>query len=256
MKRDIHSITDLVTGPVDVGDIPQFQAVGGWNSKPLHYLKAEDFYLSGDAGDYAPAVNRAVSAAVAADDRYEIVLPNRAEAYATQMPLSSGMTVRGGGSATEIVQNALTRYFTAQGTHGTKVALTSNAVAHAITITLPTGYGAQFAYGDLIGVEAPAPVVYGIAGWPRDIRRVMRSLAMVTLDAGLLFDYTVANGAVFWKVTPVTGITVKDFYGYEPDPATKYGMMVDIARLRHSGEWHHRAAGGAVILRMCSISGR
>ena len=141
----------------------------------LPYLKALDYYQSADGSDYALAVNRAINAITASHNgRGEVVLPSRSEAYATPIAATSTVTIRGGGSATEMIRTVAATHasgvgtISATGSVGTRTSLTTNATAGSGTIALPTGHGSSFAAGDLIELKSDAEV------WPADASKSAR----------------------------------------------------------------------------------
>jgi hypothetical protein len=194
----------------------------------LPYLDVRDWRdATADGTNYALAVNRAVTLGLpAVGGRAELVLPSRAEAYRGAMPIPSNTPVRGNGSATEIIQDQLGYLFRVTGSHGIKASLTVDAFAGANLVVLPTGAGAAFNLGDLLGLDATT-VVYGTAGRTRDMRRVVaKSGDTLTLDMPLLFDFLVSASARYWKPNPVRNASFQDFLLSNPDPAAKYGYLV------------------------------
>lgn len=197
-------------------------------SRTVPYLDVRAFRDPvADGTDYAPAVNRALAKRAELGGAVEVVLPNRAERYRTAMPISANTYVHGGGSATEVIQDYSGWLFRVSGTHGAKANLTQNALAGSATVTLPTGAGAAFGLGSLIGLESTT-VVYGAAGRTRDIRRVVaRSGDVVTLDAPLLHDVLTSAGAQYWLVSPVKDVTVGGFAVTNPNPEVNFGYVLD-----------------------------
>ena len=181
----------------------------------LPFLSALDYRDAvADGADYAPAVNRAVTALAALGNRGEIVLPNRAEAYRTMITLPSYVTLRGGGSSSEFIHDTASltaRLIKAEGTVGAKTALTVNALTGAGTITLPTGAGASWVAGDYIELESTT-IVYAPSGRTRDIRKVTSVAGdVLTIEGLLIHDVLTSAAATFAKVTMVQGVTVRDF---------------------------------------------
>lgn len=195
----------------------------------IPYLQSLDYYQSSDAGDYSPAVNRAIAALSGV--RGEIVLPNRAEVHKTTITPGSNVTIRGGGSATELVHSGVLRLIWTGVNNtatGAKTALTVDALAGGGTVTLPTGAGAGFTRGDYIALESNA-IVYAPSGKAYDIRQV-RGVAgdVLTIEGALIHSFLVSDTATYAKWTPLVGITVKDLLCTNPDPATYVGESIRI----------------------------
>lgn len=226
MQRVIRSLADLLAG--EPYHAPKYRD-GAWTSARLPYLDVLDYYTAADGADYALAVNRAVADLSSVENRGEIVLPPRAESYRTVVDLPSNATLRGGGSATEWVQDAASatgRIIRTEGTVGAKTALTADALAGAGTIALPTGAGASWAAGDLVEVESTT-IVYGSTGRTRDVRKVVSvSGDTLTIEGVLIHDVLVSASATFAKVTPTVGVTVRDLRLTNTDPATYLAYAV------------------------------
>lgn len=228
----------------------------------LPYLKALDYYQHADGSDYGLAVNRAIDAITASHNgRGEVVLPNRSEAYATPIAATSTVTIRGGGSATEMIRTVAATHasgvgtISATGSVGTRASLTTNATAGSGTIALPTGNGSLFSAGDLIELKSDAEV------WPADapsspakaldIRRVLAvSGDDVTIEGVLDWDFLTADSATFAKVTPKTGITIRDILITSDDPSTHYGyaLQLELCDNIRVIDVTLRDAGGGVLL--------
>lgn len=101
-----------------------------------------------------------------------------------------------------------TAMFYGAGTDGTKTSLDASTAAGAESVVLPSGYGAGFSVGDIIGFESTDEVTgMSIAIRARELRRVEKvSTDTVTLDAPLHYAYTTGDTAKFWKVTPLSGV--------------------------------------------------
>lgn len=101
-----------------------------------------------------------------------------------------------------------TAMFYGAGTDGTKTNLDASTSAGAESVVLPTGYGANFSAGDIIGFESADEVTgVSIAIRARELRRVEKvATDTVTLDAPLHYAYTTGDTAQFWKITPLSGV--------------------------------------------------
>jgi hypothetical protein len=101
--------------------------------------------------------------------------------------------------------------FFAGGTDGPKIPLPANSEAGARAVELPPGPGAEFAVGDIIGIEST-----GSAGDLGDLPwyvREFHSVAAISantiyLDSPLEYSYAVTDSAVAWKVNTVSNITI------------------------------------------------
>lgn len=95
------------------------------------------------------------------------------------------------------------------GTEGTHTAFDANQAAGSFTVTLPSGGGAGFAVDDIIGLVSD-DVVSGAAGMARELHQVVSiSTDTLTLDASLVHAYNTADTAEFFKITPVSDITIE-----------------------------------------------
>lgn len=104
-------------------------------------------------------------------------------------------------------------FFYASGTDGTKVNLGANAAKGSQLVVLPAGQGANFAVGNIIGLEAQTSIVdYGGAYpiYAKEFHRIVSiSGDTVGLDADLEFSYLTADSAQFWKVNTVDNIVIE-----------------------------------------------
>lgn len=216
----------LPGGEATGDELAVVDGVKGWRSRA--YVDVRDFVDSADAGNYSLAVNRAMAAVVSdLGGRGDVILPNRAEAYQTTIVPVSNVTLRGGGSATELIQSgAIDLIKPATGTIGTKTNLTANALAGSTVIALSTGGGASFAAGDLLLLQSTT-VNFGVDQRTRDIRKVISvSGDNLTLSGALLHDYLTSATAQWAKVTPKRGFTVADLLVTNPNPGTNTGYAI------------------------------
>lgn len=101
--------------------------------------------------------------------------------------------------------------FSAIGSEGAKTALDADADAGDQVIVLPSGDGAGFSVGDIIGVESEGSAgTYSGGDWfVRELHRVTAvSGDTVSLDYPLGDSYLTSDSAVFWKITTVDDITI------------------------------------------------
>lgn len=96
----------------------------------------------------------------------------------------------------------------ASGTDGTKSNMTGDTTAGTQTLTLPSGQGAAFAWGDLVGIEAQTAIGLTTNGvdsfYAREVRKVIKVTGdVLTLDAPLEYSYATSATAQFWKITPI-----------------------------------------------------
>lgn len=144
--------------------------------------------------------------------------------------------------------------FYASGTDGTKTNMTVNTAAGAQTLTLPTGQGANFAYGDIIGIEALTGVGTGTDGNPfyaREIRKVMGVVGdVVRLDITLEYAYATSATAQFWKITPVKDIELRGMRfeaGPNVTPGTDGSYAINLRKSLNCRlvdiEMHHTIGG-------------
>lgn len=216
------------------------------------FVNALDHYTSADASNYSFSVNRAVQTLATAATGGEVILPNRAEAYATTIAPVSGITLRGGGSGTELVQSAAVDLIKpTPGAISTRTSLTADAPVGATTVTLPTGAGAGFSAGSYLELRSTA-VIYATNQQARDVRKVIAVAGdVLTLDGALLHSFNVADSATFALVTPLTGLAVRDLLITNPDPGTNkgYGLRFDVVADLRLAAVTLRDAGGAIQLR-------
>lgn len=241
--------------------VKSIQGTKAWG--PSADLDVLDFYTSGDSGDYGPAVNRAIAKKAATrNDRGNIVLPNRAEAYRTTVNLTSNMVLRGRGSSTEVIIDTLPtgdggRLFKGWGTLGARVALTSDTPAGSWTVALPTGAvaaaaiaGMPIQVGGLIELTSDA-LTYGGVYSTRDLRKVMAiSTDTVTLDAPLIDALNTADNAKYAAVSPLRNIGIQDFLVSNTDPSTLTTFPVDVRvaeGVRYSDITLKNGGGGFVV---------
>jgi len=106
-----------------------------------------------------------------------------------------------------------TAVFFAGGADGTKVPLSVEAGAGGHSVELPTGAGADFSVGDIIGLESN-----GIAGeyepaGPWYVREFHEIISInsdtLHLDSPLEYSYLPMESAVFWKVNTINDITIE-----------------------------------------------
>lgn len=99
------------------------------------------------------------------------------------------------------------------GRNGTKYDVTSGPLTkRARSIVMPQELANELNPGDIVGIEATGPKVFGQprVGNPREIHRVTQKTQNTTiwLDSPLVFDYTTVIQA--WKMTAPHGITIRD----------------------------------------------
>jgi hypothetical protein len=112
--------------------------------------------------------------------------------------------------------------FFASGTRTDPVALTVDQPAFTPTVTLPTGAGAQFAVGDIIGIASDATDAYQLN------KVVSKSGDVIRLDSATDFAYLVADNAKFFKVTPVS--VVLEGLRFKAGPSVNFSLpAADIA---------------------------
>lgn len=129
--------------------------------------------------------------------------------------LASGTWFKGNPGVIMEMTDATPSYpIQAVGTEGTAVAFTANQAQYSFTVTLPTGQGANFAVDDIIGFRSNAIVLTSVLesdGHPREFHQILGiSTDTLTLDGALMFAYNTADTAEFFKVTPVTDVTISD----------------------------------------------
>jgi len=102
--------------------------------------------------------------------------------------------------------------FFAGGTDGPKTPLPANADVGAQAVALPQGLSAEFAVGDIIGIESTGSAGdYADAGpwYVREFHSVAAIIAnTIYLDSPLEYPYAVTDSAVIWKVNTVDNITI------------------------------------------------
>lgn len=134
-------------------------------------------------------------------------------------------------------------YFQTDGySETTPVAMTADNAAGSASITLPTGAGAGFASGDMIGLQSQAVLFRNTDDTadvrPREIRQVISiSGDVATLDAPLEHTYLVADTAEYFKATMVENVTIEGtmrfFAGPNVTPGTDSTRAIHMVKGRN-----------------------
>jgi hypothetical protein len=143
--------------------------------------------------------------------------------------------------------------FYAAGTDGTKTNMAANTAAGSLTITLPSGHGANFAYGDIIGIEAQTSAGSHDAGphYVREIRKVMGVTGdVIRVDIALDYAYATSATAQFWKITPVKDLVLQGLRfeaGPGVTPGTDGSYAINLRKTLNARladiELHHMIGG-------------
>lgn len=117
--------------------------------------------------------------------------------------------------------------------HTTGIALPGNVDAGAFSFDLPTGQGANWAKGDWIVIESTdAYKTNPNTIYPKEVRQVYEVVDdTVYLDAPLVWSYTTAGGAKYYRMTPVENILIENIRITNTDPLTNRGYGI---RLQHA----------------------
>lgn len=117
----------------------------------------------------------------------------------------------------------------------TKTALTVNANAGDISVTLPTGQGANFSAYQIIAFESTA-VVADVAGLAREAHVIIDVTGdVVTLSDPLVFSYLTTDSATFENVSTQStdNIEARNFTISFDAPATAPSVALDFRRTHH-----------------------
>lgn len=147
-------------------------------------------------------------------------------------------------------------YFQTDGhSESTPAAMTFDTNAGSATVTLPTGAGAGFSSGDIIGLRSQAVLFRNTDDTadvrPRELRKVISvSSDTVTLDAPLEHTYLVADTAEYFKETMVENVSLDGlrFYpGAGVTPGDTSARAIHLVKARNvsiRGLQFHDMVGG------------
>jgi len=171
------------------------------------------------------------------------------------LTLRSDINLLGKGRGTIIKATTASGFLGRDGTKATRTALDANQDKGAITITLPSGEGANFSVGQWIGLESEDAGFGAVAATNRagEEHKIMDITGdVLTLDSRLIFDYTTANSAEFWNASTnaIKNIAIKSLAFTTSDSSTisvRTLRLIDIHGLTLEDIYVFDAGGGIQI---------
>ena len=232
----------------------------------IYLAKSDDAYRMSRAdivegADNRDAIQSVITAAVQSGIRH-VILPPGEICLGRQLTIPAdghNLIIEGHGDDTVVrqVAGALNKaLFYGAGSEGAKTALTSDVGAGAGSIDVPTALASTLAPGSILGIEcqilAYGSGVGGQESYASELRKVLAvSGTKVILDSALLHTYTVAAGAVAWRMDPLSGVQIRNLTISSTDPLNFRGraILFEKARnLRLSGLRVRDAGGGIFVM--------
>lgn len=191
--------------------------------------------MFGAKGDGTTDDTEAIQSAIDASGGGTVSFPPGTYVTTGRIDLSSNVSLEGYGAILHATDSdptsGITSLLYATGSDGTKTNLDANAAAGARTVTLPSGQGANFASGDILGLESTT-VIYGTTQ-SRELHSVVKVVGdVLTLDQPLDWAYNTTATAQFWKMTPVQNVTIRGlkFTSADPTTYTQYSIRLKKAQ--------------------------
>lgn len=230
----------------------------------IYLAKSEDAYRITrydivPGADNRDAIQAVITAAATSGIRH-VILPPGEITLGRQLTIPAdghNLIIEGHGDDTIIKQvaGALNKaLFYGTGTDGAKSALASDVGAGSGSVQVPAAVASTLTPGSIMGLECQT-LVYGIGSdgqesYASELRKVVAvSGTTVALDSALLHTYTVAAGAVAWKMNPLSGVQVRNLTITSSDPLAIRGRAILFEKAQHlrlSG-LRVRDAGGGIF---------
>ena len=251
----LPDLTPIITTAVE----PKLNKI---EAASIYLAKSDDAYRISRAdivhgADNRDAIQAVITAAAASGIRH-VVLPPGEITLGRQLTIPNNghnLIIEGHGDDTVIRQigGVLSKALIyGAGVDGPKSLLSRDAAAGAGSLEVPPVVASTLGPGSILGLECQT-LVYGVGvtgfeSYASELRKVVAvSGTNVTLDSVLLHTYTVADGAVAWRMDPLSGVQVRNLTITSTDPLLikGRGIMFERARnLRLSGLRIIDAGGG------------
>lgn len=257
---------DTVQGPAGLVVTARANFTSGASYSPANWwvIHSDTLYVSAaeltGLADVTPSL-RAASDYCIANGIKRLHLPPGTFEYRSRWFLNVGTTgtgieVIGHGEQTTFRHTGGTAdlaFIHALGTDSAKVATTVDILAGATSATIPSAVASTLAPGSCIGLECETLVFdvnneAGMQTYASEIHRVASvSGTTVTFADPIIWPHTTAASAVAWKMSPVTGIKLRNFVITSSDPLVNKWKAIQIAKATNitvSGVTCRDAGGG------------
>lgn len=256
-ESQLPDLTPIITTAVE----PKLNKV---EAASIYLAKSDDAYRITRAdlvqgADNRDAIQAVITAAATSGIRH-VILPPGEITLGRQLTIPTNghnLIIEGHGDDTVIRQISGTlskALFYGSGVDGAKVPLTSDAAAGSGSFEVPSTIASTLGPGSILGLECQT-LVYGVgvAGFESHASELRKIVAVsgttVTLDSALLHTYTVAAGAVAWRMDPLSGVQVRNLTITSTDPLSVKGrgIMFEKARNLRLIGLRIRDAGGGIF---------